>query len=100
MMFAPFSTCCRAMATASSYLFSLMSLANFGDPGALGVAIGLACARLGASVMRSLVFGVTVSDPITFALAGGAVFIVALVATFVPVLRIVRLNPIRALRQS
>ena len=31
-MFAPFSTCCRAMATASSYLFSLMSLANFGEP--------------------------------------------------------------------
>lgn len=32
MMFAPFSTCWRAMATASSYLFSLMSLANFGEP--------------------------------------------------------------------
>jgi predicted permease len=66
---------------------------------AIGVAIGLACARLGAGVMRSLVFGVTVSDPITFTLAGGAVFIVALVATLVPALRIVRLDPIRALRQ-
>ena len=32
MMFAPFSTCWRAMVTASSYLFSLISLANFGDP--------------------------------------------------------------------
>ena len=32
MMFAPFSTCCRATATASSYLFSLMSFANFGEP--------------------------------------------------------------------
>ena len=32
MTFAPFSTCCRAMATASSYFPSLISFANFGDP--------------------------------------------------------------------
>ena len=50
--------------------------------------------------MRSLVLGVTVNDPATFALAGGAVFVVALIATLAPVLRIVRLDPTRALRQS
>src|SRR5580704_5500145 len=33
--FAPFSTCCRAILTASSYLPSLISLANFGDPATL-----------------------------------------------------------------
>ncbi len=32
MTLAPFSTCWRAMATASSSLFSLISLANFGEP--------------------------------------------------------------------
>jgi hypothetical protein len=32
MMLAPFSTCWRAIATASSYLFSLMSFANLGEP--------------------------------------------------------------------
>ncbi len=66
---------------------------------AIGVALGLVTARLGAGVMSSLVFGVSVNDPATFALAGGVVFAVALIATLIPVLRIVRLNPIRALRQ-
>src|ERR1019366_80666 len=32
---APFSTCCRATLTACSYLPSLISLANFGDPATL-----------------------------------------------------------------
>ena len=32
MMLAPFSTCCSAIATASLYLSSLMSFANFGEP--------------------------------------------------------------------
>ena len=35
MTLAPFSTCCRAMLTASSYLPSLISLANFGEPATL-----------------------------------------------------------------
>jgi ABC-type antimicrobial peptide transport system permease subunit len=67
---------------------------------AIGVAIGLLGARLMATVMRSLVWGVSVGDPLTFAMAGGAVLLVALVATLVPALRIVRLNPIRALRSA
>ncbi len=33
--FAPFSTCWRAMLTASSYLPCLMSFANFGEPATL-----------------------------------------------------------------
>ena len=33
--FAPFSTCCRATLTASSYLPSLISLANLGEPATL-----------------------------------------------------------------
>ena len=63
-----------------------------------GVAIGLVVARLGADAMRHLVWGVTVTDPVTFAVAAGAVLVVAAIAALVPALRIVRLNPIRALR--
>lgn len=66
--------------------------------GAVGVALGLLGARLAATTMRSLVWGVSVGDPMTFAVAAAIVFLVALVATIVPALRIVRLNPIRALR--
>jgi len=65
-----------------------------------GVAIGLAAARAGATVMRSLVFGVSVSDPLTFVVAPALVIVVAAVATLVPVVRIVRLDPTKALRVS
>lgn len=67
---------------------------------AVGVALGLVAARLGATIMRSLVWGVSTTDPLTFALAGGVVFVVALIATLVPALRMARLNPIKALRTS
>ena len=68
--------------------------------GAAGVVIGLAAARAGSRVMQSLVWGVSVGDPLTFALAAGAVLIVAIVATLTPSLRILRLNPVRALREG
>jgi predicted permease len=66
--------------------------------GAIGVAAGLAAGRFGANLLRHLVFGVSVGDPLTFATAGVTVLVVALVAALVPALRIVRLNPINALR--
>jgi len=67
---------------------------------ALGVLIGVVAARLAARTLAHLVWGVTVGDPLTFAVAAGAVLGVGAVATLVPALRIVRLNPIRALRMS
>jgi ABC-type antimicrobial peptide transport system permease subunit len=73
-------------------------------PGALlavaGAGIGLIVARTGSTTMRHLVWGVSVADPLTFAVASGSVLLVALVATLVPVVRIVRLNPVKALRAS
>jgi predicted permease len=68
--------------------------------GGIGLAIGLALARASSAVLQHLVWGVTVGDPLTYALATGVVLAVAAVATLVPSLRILRLNPIRALRQT
>jgi predicted permease len=65
-----------------------------------GVTIGGIVARLGATTMRHLVWGVSVADPLTFVLAIGTVLAVAAIAALVPALRIVRLNPIKALRQA
>jgi ABC-type antimicrobial peptide transport system permease subunit len=45
------------------------------------------------------VWGITVSDPLAFALAAGAVLVVAAIASLVPALRIVRLSPIASLRR-
>jgi putative ABC transport system permease protein len=67
---------------------------------AAGVVAGTIAARLGATAVRHLVFGVSVADPLTFVMAAGTVFLVAAIAAIVPALRIVRLNPIRALRSS
>lgn len=68
--------------------------------GVVGVLIGLAVARAGARVMQSLVWNVSVGDPMTFALAAGAILLMAIVATLTPALRILRLNPVSALRQG
>ena len=65
-----------------------------------GVTGGLIAARLAARAMQHVVWGVPLGDPLTFAAAGGSVFLVACIATLIPLLRIVRLNPIRTLRQS
>jgi predicted permease len=63
-----------------------------------GAAIGGVAARLGASTLRHLVWGISVADPLTFAAAIATVLAVCAIATIVPALRIVRLNPIKALR--
>jgi ABC-type antimicrobial peptide transport system permease subunit len=63
-----------------------------------GVAVGGLGARLAASTLQHLVWGVSTADPLTFAVAIGVVLVVAAVAALVPALRIVRLNPIKALR--
>jgi predicted permease len=65
-----------------------------------GVAIGLAAARLGATTMRHLVWGVTVTDGVTFVTAATAMLVVAVIASLMPAIWIVRLNPMRALRAS
>lgn len=63
-----------------------------------GIVIGLVLARAAASVLQHMVWGVSVSDPVTFVVAATVVLAVALFAAFVPALQVVRLNPIRALR--
>jgi putative ABC transport system permease protein len=65
-----------------------------------GVGIGALAARLVATTLRHLVWGISVNDPLTFGLAAAVVLIVTVVATLVPAVRIARLNPIRALRQG
>jgi ABC-type antimicrobial peptide transport system permease subunit len=68
--------------------------------GLAGVLIGVACARAGSRVMQALVWNVSVGDPLTFGLAAATVLLVAVAAALVPSLRILRLNPVRALRQA
>ncbi len=63
-----------------------------------GVALGLLLAYLLAQVMRSLLFGVSATDPLTFATISALLAGVALVACWIPARRAAKVDPMIALR--
>jgi putative ABC transport system permease protein len=64
----------------------------------IGVVIGLAAGALLSQVLRSLLFGVSALDPVTFG-GGAALFVaVALAASYFPARRATRVDPMLALR--
>ena len=66
--------------------------------GAAGLAMGLAGALAVTRVLDSLLFGVTASDPLTFAAVSAALITVLLLAAYLPARRATRVDPIVALR--
>ena len=64
----------------------------------LGLAIGLAGAFAASRIVKSLLFGVTTKDPLTFALAAGLLGAVGLLACYLPARRATKVDPIEALR--
>jgi len=66
----------------------------------IGLVIGLGAAFGVTRTLRSLLFGVTSTDPVTFGGAAVVLGLVALAATFVPARRAARIDPVEALRQE
>jgi putative ABC transport system permease protein len=62
----------------------------------LGVGAALALGRL----LADLLYGVTPNDAVTLAAAAFALFAIALVATIVPARRVLRVDPVRTLREE
>jgi putative ABC transport system permease protein len=66
----------------------------------LATAIGLGAALLITRFMATMLFGVAPRDPLTFALVAAVLTTVAIVATWVPARRAMKVNPMVALRDG
>jgi hypothetical protein len=67
---------------------------------AIGVGIGTAAALATARLLRSFMWGVTPTDPTTFAGVIAVLMGIALVASLIPALRVLRLDPAQTLRSE
>ena len=66
----------------------------------VGVAIGLAGAYAATKLLASLLYGVSASDPMTFAVVPLLLIFVTLLASYVPARKAMEVDPIIALRQE
>jgi putative ABC transport system permease protein len=65
-----------------------------------GLVLGMLAAVLLTSLLRALLFNVSPTDPMTLALVGGVMAVVAAAACLVPAWRATRVDPIVVLRQA
>jgi putative ABC transport system permease protein len=66
----------------------------------LGIAVGLPCAIAIAHVLRSLLLGLSATDPIAHSGVALLLLIVALIASWAPARRAAQVDPMIALRRE
>jgi ABC-type antimicrobial peptide transport system permease subunit len=66
----------------------------------VGLAIGIVAALALTRVLRTMLFGVTTTDPLTYAAMAGALAVAVLVASWIPARRAAGVDPVVALRRG
>ena len=69
-------------------------------PVAIGLAFGAAAGVAVSQLMTSVLYGVTPTDPVTYAAVAGILAIVSLVACIAPAMRAARIDPLLAIRSE
>ncbi|HXD23174.1 MAG TPA: ABC transporter permease [Gemmatimonadaceae bacterium] len=88
-----------ALGAARSRVLSMV-LGEAGWVVVIGIAVGVGLAIAATRWVSSLLYGVTPTDALTFAMAGAALAAVALAASAIPAWRASRLDPMEALRDE
>ena len=93
----------RAPPTAQQHKSALPSVLIIGHGVTLtlvGAAIGLAAALAMTRLMKSLLFGVSATDLLTFTVISAVLILVALLACWIPARRATKVDPMIALRHD
>jgi putative ABC transport system permease protein len=64
----------------------------------VGVAVGLVLAVIGTRALRSQLYAVRSTDPVTYLVLSALLLLVALLATYLPARRATRVDPLVTLR--
>ena len=64
----------------------------------IGIAIGIPAALFGAEVLRSLLYGISETDTLTFAAVAAFFLVLGMSAGLLPARRAARIDPVIALR--
>lgn len=65
-----------------------------------GLLVGLILSLFLTRLLASLLFGITATDPLTFAVVSAAMLAVAICAALLPAQRAISIDPMQALRQE
>jgi putative ABC transport system permease protein len=76
-----------------------MLLATGARVALIGIVAGLLLSVALTRFVAAQLYGLSANDPLTMVVASGALFAVAMLASFVPAWRATRIDPIAALRQ-